>query len=265
VLFAIPWYGRLLVGTTDEEAKLDDELYVEKEEVAYVLRQLNKYLARPVTPSQIVSGTAGLRPLVSSGKSADTKNLARDHEVEFDQASGLISIMGGKWTTHRAMAEDTLDATQKYLKEAGRKCSTLSHPLLGSAGYAPDLWRSLAARFTLTEKTARHLAQKYGMCAPEVMKLADADPDLARPLLEGFPALRAQVVFGAREELAVSIEDILARRVGLQLYGWRDAIRAAPAVAELLARELAWPESTRHLAITEYVAKIQGLIERAGI
>jgi glycerol-3-phosphate dehydrogenase len=265
VLFAIPWYGRLLVGTTDEEAKLDDELYVEKEEVAYVLRQLNKYLARPVTPSQIVSGTAGLRPLVSSGKSADTKNLARDHEVEFDQASGLISIMGGKWTTHRAMAEDTLDATQKYLKDTGRKCSTLSHPLLGSAGYAPDYWKSLAARFTLTEKTARHLAQKYGMCAPEVLKLADADPDLARPLLEGLPALRAQVVFGARDELAVSIEDIMARRVGLQLYGWRDAIRAAPAVAELLARELGWPEGARRLALTEYVAKIQGLIERAGI
>jgi glycerol-3-phosphate dehydrogenase len=97
------------------------------------------------------------------------------------------------------------------------------------------------------------------------MKLADADPDLARPLLEGLPALRAEVVFGARDELAVSIEDILARRVGLQLYGWRDAIRAAPAVAELLARELGWPEGARQLAITEYVAKIQGLIVRAGI
>ena len=74
VLFAIPWYGRLLVGTTDDEAKLDDELYVKKEEVAYVLRQLNKYLARPATRDQIVSGTAGLRPLVSSGKSTETKS-----------------------------------------------------------------------------------------------------------------------------------------------------------------------------------------------
>src|SRR5580704_6635488 len=147
----------LLVPKTEEEAKLDDELYVEKEEVAYVLRQLNQYLARPVTPSQIVSGTAGLRPLVSSGKSADTKNLARDHEVEFDQASGLISIMGGKRTTHRAMAEDTLDATQKYLDDAARKCSTLNHPLLGSAGYTLDYWKSLATRFALTEETARHL------------------------------------------------------------------------------------------------------------
>jgi glycerol-3-phosphate dehydrogenase len=202
---------------------------------------------------------------VSSGKSTDTKSLARDHEVEFDHASGLISIMGGKWTTHRAMAEDTLNATLKYLGGAGRKCSTLSHPLLGSAGYAPHYWQSLAKQFELTEQTARHLAQKYGVCAPDVLQLAEADPDLARPLLEGLAPIRAEVVFGAREELAVSIEDILARRIGLQLYSWRDAIRAAPAVAELLARELGWSDTAKQQAIAEYVAKIQRLIKIAGI
>ena len=83
VLFAIPWQGRLLVGTTDDETKPDDEpLEVNKDEVAYILRHLNKYLARPVTPDQVVSATAGLRPLVSAGKSGDTKHLARDHVVE---------------------------------------------------------------------------------------------------------------------------------------------------------------------------------------
>src|SRR5277367_565174 len=240
VLFAIPWYGRLLVGTTDDEAKLGDELVVTKEEVAYVLRQLNKYLAQPATPDQIVSGTAGLRPLVSSGKSTKTKSLARDHEVELDSVSGLISIMGGKWTTHRAMAEDTLNAVQKYLGDAGRKCSTLTHPLLGSAGYTPDYWQTLAKRFGLTELTARHLAQKYGACAPDVMKFTEVDPELARPLVPGLAPIRVEVVFGAREELAVSIEDVLARRIGLQLYSWRDAITAAPIVAAYLADELGW-------------------------
>ena len=77
VLFAIPWHGRLLVGTTDDETSLDESLEVNKDEVAYVLRQLNKYLAQPVTPDQIVSATAGLRPLVSAGKSGDTKHVAR--------------------------------------------------------------------------------------------------------------------------------------------------------------------------------------------
>jgi glycerol-3-phosphate dehydrogenase len=265
VLFAIPWHGRLLVGTTDDEAKLSDELFVQKEEVAYVLRQLNKYLAQPAKANQVVSGTAGLRPLVSSGKSAETKRLARDHEVELDRVSGLISVMGGKWTTHRAMAEDTLNVVQKYLGAAGRRCSTLSHPLLGSDGYAPDYWQSLAARFALSEPTARHLAEKYGVCARDVMKLAEVEPDLARPLLEGLAPIRAEVVFGARDELAASIEDVLARRIGLQLYGWRDSIRAAPAVAQLLARELGWLEDAKQQAIAEYLAKIEGLIEKAGI
>ena len=265
VLFAIPWHGRLLVGTTDDEAKLSDELFVKKEEVAYVLRQLNKYLAQPAKANQVVSGTAGLRPLVSSGKSAETKRLARDHEVELDRVSGLISVMGGKWTTHRAMAEDTLNVVQKYLGAAGRRCSTLSHPLLGSDGYAPDYWQSLAARFALSEPTARHLAEKYGVCARDVMKLAEAEPDLARPLLEGLAPIRAEVVFGSRDELAASIEDVLARRIGLQLYGWRDSIRAAPAVAELLARELGWLEDAKQQAIAEYRAKIEGLIVKAGI
>ncbi len=120
VLFAIPWQGRLLVGTTDDETSLDDPLEVKKEEVAYVLRQLNTYLARPVTPDQIVSATVGLRPLVSTGKSGDTKHLARDHEVESDEASGLVSIMGGKWTTYRAMAEDTLNASTKTARRRRR-------------------------------------------------------------------------------------------------------------------------------------------------
>jgi glycerol-3-phosphate dehydrogenase len=263
VLFAIPWQGRLLVGTTDDEAKLDDTLDVKKEEVAYVLRQLNKYLARPVMPGQVVSATAGLRPLVSSGKSSDTKHLARDHLVERDPVTGLISIMGGKWTTYRAMAEDTLDATQKYLG-GGNKCSTREHPLEGSQGYTPDYWQTLMQEYGVTEITARHLAQKYGVCASDVLKLVTKEPDLAQSLVEGLPPVRAEAVFAARNEMATTIEDVLGRRLGLQLYGWRDAIRAAPTVAQLLARELGWTETAKCQAVTEYQAKIDGWIQKSG-
>jgi glycerol-3-phosphate dehydrogenase len=264
VLFAIPWQGRLLVGTTDDETSLDDPLEVKKEEVAYVLRQLNKYLARPVTPDQIVSATAGLRPLVSAGESGDTKHLARDHEVERDDATGLISIMGGKWTTYRAMAQDTLDEAQKHLGGGG-ECSTLQHPLLGSHDYAPDHWRSLMERFGVGELTARHLAEKYGACAPSVLELTKNNPDLGRPLVAGLAPIGAQVIFGAREELAATIEDVLARRTGLQLYGWRDAMRAAPAVTELLARELGWSDAARREALDGYLAKITKWMQTSGI
>jgi glycerol-3-phosphate dehydrogenase len=263
VLFAIPWQGRLLAGTTDDEAKLDDPLEVKKEEVAYVLRQLNGYLARPVTPGQVVSATAGLRPLVSSGKSSDTKRLARDHVVERDPESGLISILGGKWTTYRAMAEDTLDAAQKYLRGGGQ-CSTLEHPLVGSQNYTADYWQTLVEEFGVTEITARHLAQKYGACAPDMLGLVKKEPDLAQPLVEGLAPIRAEAAFAARNEMATGIEDVLARRIGLQLYGWLDALRAAPTVAEVLARELGWTETAKREAISAYQVKIEGWIQKSG-
>ncbi|MGA7913837.1 MAG: FAD-dependent oxidoreductase [Candidatus Acidiferrales bacterium] len=264
VLFAIPWQGRLLVGTTDDETSLDEPLEVNKDEVAYILRQLNKYLARPVTPDQVVSATAGLRPLVSAGKSGDTKHLARDHEVERDDASGLISIMGGKWTTYRAMAEDTLDAVQKRIGGGG-ECSTLQHPLLGSQDYTPELWQTLMKQYGIAALTARHLAGKYGACAADVLELAKNDPDLDRPIIEGLAPIRAEVVFGVRDEMAATIEDLLARRIGLQLYGWREALRVAPIVAELLARELAWPDAAQREAVNEYGAKIKAWMRTSGI
>lgn len=264
VLFAIPWQGRLLAGTTDDETGLDDPLEVKKEEVEYVLRQLNDYLARPVTADQIVSATAGLRPLVSAGKSGDTKHLARDHEVERDDASGLFSIMGGKWTTYRAMAEDTVDAVQKQLGGGG-ECSTLQHPLMGSRSYTHDFWQTLAKEHGVREVTARHLTEKYGVCAAAVWELAEKEPDLARPLVEGLTPIRAEVAFAVREEMAATIEDVLARRTGLQIHGWREAMRAAPSAAELLARELGWPEAAKRRAVDEYITKIQKWILKSGI
>src|SRR5499425_1361626 len=131
VLFAIPWGGRLLVGTTDEEVSPCAELVVTKEDVEYLLRHLNRYLARRVTRDDIVSGFAGARPLVGSDGSGDTKELARDDVIEVDAASGLISIMGGKWTTHRAMAEDAINAVEQALGLPQTESKTRNHILYG--------------------------------------------------------------------------------------------------------------------------------------
>jgi glycerol-3-phosphate dehydrogenase len=265
VLFAIPWFGRLLVGTTEREVTVQDELYLTREEVEYLLRHLNRYLARPVCANQIVSGSAGARPLVSSAASRDTKKLARDHEIELDPRSGLISIMGGKWTTYRAMAEDTINAVETFLGGPATPCQTLTHRLLGSDGYSPDYWKSLASRYRVSELTARHLAQKFGTCAPRVMDLATQEADLAAPLVDGLAPVAAEVIYGIRNEMATSIEDILARRTGLQTYGWRDAIKAAPVVARLLARELGWSETAMRESAAQYIGKIRGLLQRAGL
>src|SRR5882762_3161164 len=116
VIFAVPWQGRLLVGTTEDEVTPETKMTVTRDEADYMLRQLNPYLTRPLRVEGAVSGFAGLRPLVAArGDKHSTKELIRDHEVEVDQRSGLISILGGKWTTHRLMAEDTVNAVQRTL------------------------------------------------------------------------------------------------------------------------------------------------------
>jgi glycerol-3-phosphate dehydrogenase len=265
VLFAVPWGGRLLVGTTELEVEPGDELAVTREDVTFMLGQLNKYLDRPVTPADIVSGFAGARPLVAAGESESTKKLARDDVIEIDAASGLISIMGGKWTTHRAMAEDTIDAVQKALGGPVTESPTRHHVLHGGEDFTTDLWEKLARSFDLPKATAQHLAAKFGTSAWHVLELTKTDETLSRPLFAGGAPIGAEVVYSVREELACTLEDVLSRRLGLQYHSWRDAIHAAPAAGALMGKELNWATGETQSAISQYVAKINHLLENAGL
>jgi glycerol-3-phosphate dehydrogenase len=265
VLFAVPWGGRLLVGTTDEEVTPETELVVTKEDVEYLLRHLNQYLARPVTPDDIVSGFAGARPLVGSDDGGDTKKLARDDVIEVDPASGLISIMGGKWTTHRAMAEDTIDRVQQVLGSTRAISQTRNYVLYGGKGFTDDYWNTLCRQYRVPKKTARHLAAKFGTAAEKVLALGSQNTALLDPILEARPEIKAEVVYAVRREMAATIEDVLARRIGMQLYSWRDAIQAAPVVGSLMAEELSWTSSFTRTAIMHYVEKINHLLASAGL
>jgi glycerol-3-phosphate dehydrogenase len=264
VLFAVPWNGRLLVGTTDDEVSPEDELFVTREDAAFMLGQLNKYLEHPVSPSQIVSGFAGARPLVSSGDGESTKRLARDDVIEVDP-SGLISIMGGKWTTHRAMAEDTIDAVQKALGATVTDCPTKSHLLHGAEGFTNEFWKEIRREYPVSEETAQHLSRKFGTAACDVLKLTQENASLTEPIIAGSAPIQAEVVYSVREELAAKIEDVLARRTGIQFYSWRAAIQVAPIVGSLMAEELRWSEAEAKLAITAYIEKINHLLECAGL
>ena len=265
VLFAVPWNGRLLVGTTDEEVSPDAELLVTREDVAYMLRQLNQYLDRAVGPDEIVSGFAGARPLVGSEGDGDTKKLARDDVIEVDPASDLISIMGGKWTTHRAMAEDTINSVQNALGVALTESQTRNHVLYGGEGFTDDYSEKLAHRHGLSKETARHLTSKFGTASEKVLALATENSDLTQPVLSGFPAIQAEVVYSVRAEMAATIEDVLARRIGMQLYSWRDSIEAAPIVGSLMATELHWPSAYLAEAVSGYIGKINHLLDSAGL
>jgi glycerol-3-phosphate dehydrogenase len=265
VLFAVPWGGRLLVGTTDEEVSPDAELVVTKQDVEYMLRHLNQYLARPVTPSDIVAGFAGARPLVGSEDSGDTKKLARDDVIEVDPASGLISIMGGKWTTHRAMAEDTIHVVQKALGVPQTESLTRNHILHGGEGFTDDYWKQLCRAYPISEGTARHLAAKFGTASERILELTVEDPTFMQPIHAEGRAIRAEVVYAVRYEMAGTIEDVLARRVGMQFYSWTDCIDAAPIVGSLMMKELQWSTAFTRDAITGYAQKIEHLLDSAGL
>ena len=194
-----------------------------------------------------------------------TKKLAREHEVEIDERSGLISILGGKWTTYRAMAEDTIDAVQRSLEHSVRPSGTRTHVLAGGEGYNEDFWRELVRQSGAEEATARHLAAKFGTRAADVIALAQEDPSLGEPVVPGAPPLRAEIVYSIRQEMAVTIEDILARRIGLQYFSWDLATRAAPIVAGYLARELAWSDVQKRDAVRDYTGKIQRMQGAVGL
>jgi glycerol-3-phosphate dehydrogenase len=269
VIFAIPWRGRLLVGTTDEEVQLGDELSVTHEEVDYLLRYLNQYVSKQYVREDIVAVFSGVRPLVKAGH-AETKALARDHVIEVDEPSGLVSILGGKWTTYRYMAEQTIDALQRKLADSSTNgppvsCKTQQHLLAGADGYTNDYWRSLARNDALEEATARHLSEKFGTDADAVIALTKSNPGLRTPIVQGAAPMQAEIVYAIRNEMACTIEDVLARRVGMQFYSLAMAITAAPVVASHLAKEQGWSRQEEIAAVDGYVRKIRHMQEAAGI
>ena len=265
VLFGVPWRGRLLVGTTETEVQPSDELYVTREDVQFMLGQLNKYLATPVTPNQIAAGFAGARPLVSSDEAESTQKVARDDVIEIEPSSGLISIMGGKWTTHRAMAEDTINAVEKALGKTPTECPTRQHVLYGSEGWTNDYWQELVGIYQIAPDVAHHLSAKFGTAAADILNLAKADASLGQRIVSEHPVIRAEVVHTVRKELAATIEDVLARRLGVQFYSWRAAREAAPAVGAILGAELGWTPDQTKSASDAYVAHIDRLLDLAGL
>ncbi len=265
LIFALPWNGSLLVGTTEDEIASDEEAAANAKEIEYLLRYVNRYLDMRWTPADVQSVFAGVRPLVASAGNGNTQRLIRDHEIEVDRRSGLVSVLGGKWTTYRAMAEDGVNAALRVCGDAPVPARTLRYPLDGSEGYCSGYWQKLAGRHGISDPTAEHLAQKFGARSQEILSLIESDPSLAAPLCAGSPAIAAEVVYSVREEMAQTIEDVLARRIGVQFHNLQQARAAAPAVGERMAVELGWTAQQTTQAIAEYQARIDRLLRLAGL
>jgi len=227
VIFMIPWHDHVVVGTTDTPIERPvEEPRALREEIDFLLSTAGQYLTRQPTQADILSLFTGIRPLVSQkGKGHNTSKLSRDHTIEVTP-SGMITITGGKWTTARRMAEDCVNRAASNTKLAYSPCITSTLRIHGYPVSDSD------------KETPREM-DPYGSDRSELEKLAASDPQLGKPILSEWPSLReAEVVWAVRHEMARTLEDVLARRCRLLFLDTRKAEIAAPAVAEILAREL---------------------------
>ncbi|GAB3503231.1 FAD-dependent oxidoreductase [Spirosoma knui] len=264
VVFAIPFEDNVFVGTTDDDyTDLKREPVLEPAEVDYLLETLQPYLAKMPTQTEIQAGFGGIRPLIVSSR-ANTKTLLRDHEVEYDPASGLLSLLGGKWTTYRLMAQDAIDRAGDLL-DTNVPSATEQHYLVGGEGYRFDDWLLLQNRYGLPTDACQHLMRTYGSRAERVAQLTQKQPALAQRLMADHPFLSAEVVYQVREEMAVTLRDVLARRWRLELADWRLTAQVTPRVAELMANELGWTDSYSRGQVTSYQALLASFVKQAGL
>ena len=247
VLFAVPWHDHVVVGTTDISV---DNISLEPipmdEEIGFILTNAAKYLSRGPNRSDILSVYAGLRPLVKAGDAKSTSALSRDHTILISNA-GLLTIAGGKWTTYRKMAQDAVEQAQTMAGLEERPCTTEHLQIHG--------W----TRQSIPEPNLR----VYGADAPALQEIARKEPALAAKLHPQLPYTGAEVVWAVNQEMARTVEDVLARRTRALLLGARASIEAAPRVAELMARELKRDEDWQKKAVRDYKEVAQNYLPPA--
>jgi glycerol-3-phosphate dehydrogenase len=234
VLFAIPWHQHTLVGTTDTPiAAPSYEPLPFEEEIQFVLETAGQYLSRPPKREDVLSVYVGIRPLVKAAGSdpGKTSSLSRDHTIHIDGA-GLLTIVGGKWTTYRHMAEDTVNHAITLGKLEEMPCVTQTLRIHGYEGFERN------QNPEPLDLQPPDVLAVYGSDAVHIRELAAKDPELALRFDPALPYIGAEVVWAVREEMARTLDDVLARRTRALFLNSRAAMRMAPAAAKLLAREL---------------------------
>lgn len=222
VIFAIPWLGKVVIGTTDiSVSTVEMEPGHQPQEIDFLLETINPFLEVKISEKDILSIFSGLRPLIT-GDSKSTSRLSREHHIDVS-ASGLITIAGGKWTTYRRMAEDTLSFAIRRRMLPNRTCQTRTTKLHGAIDASAAQAGSLS---------------RYGSDALQVENLFSQNPALAATIDKSLPFTLAEVVYAVRHEMARTVEDVLSRRTRSLLLDAEAARRAAPVVARTMAAEL---------------------------
>jgi glycerol-3-phosphate dehydrogenase len=221
VLFAIPWYDKVVVGTTDTPINhVDIEPKALDEEIEFILETASRFLTHPPKKNDILSVYAGLRPLAADPDNpSSTKEISRRHKITVS-SSGLISIIGGKWTIYRRMAEDTINKAIKVKGLKNSLCKTKNMPLYGSP-----------------KKPLNNRLHIYGKHAEDIKKMIIEQPDLGQILHPAFPYTKAEIVWICRNEMPLKLEDIISRRTRALLLDAKASAELAPLVAKIMAKE----------------------------
>jgi glycerol-3-phosphate dehydrogenase len=241
MIFSLPWYGRTLVGTTDND--FDGDITHPRpapDDVEYLLNAVNDFFGTSLGESDLVGAYAGVRPLISTGDPRKSVDISRKAEL-YETSSGMLTITGGKLTTWRRMAKQTVD---RLVERAGREAPCHTHEIpLGMEARPEDLEAPAGVGGEATEQ----LAFRYGHAARKVLEIARSDPKLAAPIVPGRPDLLAEVVLAARLEQARSVADVLLRRTRLAILAAPElrSARAVRPVADALGAELGWSRRQR--------------------
>jgi glycerol-3-phosphate dehydrogenase len=254
LLFIVPWGPRVTIGTTDTPGGDIEHPDATDADIDYLLRQVNRYMRCTLTRKDIISTWAGYRPLVSSRKAQNTAKVSRTHIVH-DSSGGMVTVVGGKLTTFRRMAQDTLDHVCKRLSRPIRHV-TEHLPLIGAENWqdAVQAIKDAAPIYGFGEDTIQRLSA-YGSQAAAILDLIAADSTLAARVVPDLPYIMAEVVYACRYRMAMQLPDILERRLHLNFEDWDRGVKAAPAVAAVMAHELNWPQSETERQITQYQAR----------
>ncbi len=230
VLFILPWMGKCLVGTTDEKTSLQQRPEVSDEDIDYILKHLEIYFELKIKKEEILSSWSGIRPLVAPEKNASTSSIVRDHVITSSQ-SGLVSIIGGKWTTYRKMAQEVLSYINKEFKLNNKKCKTKKLKLYGSEDFSKNLEIS-----GVSKTLASHLNSLYGDKSKDVLASVQ---DIIK-LHKNYEYTNAEVIYCIKKEFVQKPLDFLVRRSSLALIDKEAAKLILNEVVSIMADELSW-------------------------
>ncbi len=258
ILFIVPWESRAIFGTTDTGTGDLDHPVSTSEDILYLLHHLNRYLSQPLTTADIISTYSGYRPLVLPAKpDQSTAKLSRTHTV-LQSPSGLVTIVGGKLTTYRRMAQDTVDVLSR--RDGSKPVHPTAHlPLQGSAGWATQQQEVVrrGRELGLAGDIIEHLAKNYGTETLAILQIVSNDPSLATRLVPDLPYIQAEVLYGCRQEMAMTPYDIIARRTSITLEDRQRGLGVVDQVAALMAQELHWTSDQQKAMAHDYRVAIQ--------